>query len=496
MPAAVTLTGALDRIALRHALDAIVARHEVLRTSFAVVEGSPVQVIAAADVGIALIEHDLRALGAGARALEAERWSAHEAHAAFDLSTGPLIRARLLILDDQKQILLVTQHHIVSDGWSIGVLVRELTTLYAGFLEGVGDTLPPLTVQYADYARWERGRMNGEKLETQVGFWRSQLRGAPALLELPTDRPRPSVQSHAGASVSIVLPSVLTKALRDLSRRHGTTVFMTLLAGWSILMARLSGQEDVVVGTPVANRMRQEFEPMVGLFVNTLPMRVRVDPGQTVSQLLAQVKTTALDAFAHQALPFDQIVDAAMPPRSLAHNAVFQTMLTLDTTPATTLALPGLSLQLGAVARSSTQFDLALSLREGNDVLEGLLEYATDLFDQATVQRWAEHLQILWSAMAEDAASSVAALPMQPEHARTRMLQDFNDTGLVRDEGMLLHGYFEAQVRRNGDAVALEFEDCQLSYSELNCRANRLAHRLIAQGVGPDDRVAVCLRRG
>ncbi|MDL5368257.1 condensation domain-containing protein, partial [Xanthomonas sp. NCPPB 2654] len=323
IPAALRLHGALDRDALHASLDRIVARHESLRTTFVSVEGEPQQMIAPAELGFVLVEHDLRDLDEAAQAAAVAEMSEAEARASFDLSIGPLIRGRLLRLSDQEHVLLVTQHHIVSDGWSIGVLVREVAALYTAFCQGAADPLPALPIQYADYAAWQRQWLQGEVLQAQLDFWRTHLLGAPALLELPSDRPRPAVQRYAGDALDVRLPPELTTALRGLSQRHGVTLFMTLLAGWSALLSRLSGQDDIVVGSPVANRQRAEIEPLIGFFVNTLALRVDLAADPSVAALLAQVKATTLDAYMHQDLPFEQVVEALQPERSLAHSPVF-----------------------------------------------------------------------------------------------------------------------------------------------------------------------------
>jgi aryl carrier-like protein len=311
MPGGVRLRGALDVAALQAALDRIVARHEALRTSFASVEGEPVQVIAAPEVGFALTHEDLS--GHAAPEAELERLAAEEAGAPFDLEHGPLIRGRLVRLADDDHVLLVTMHHIVSDGWSMGVLVNELSALYAACSQGQPDPLPALPIQYADYAVWQRRWITGEVLQRQLDFWRAHLSGAPALLELPTDRPRPPVQDYAGASFGFAFDAELSAGLKALSQRHGSTLFMTLLASWAALLARLSGQSEVVIGTPVANRHRAEVEPLIGFFVNTQALRIDLSGSPTVAQLLAQVRATALAAQDHQDLPFEQLVEALSP---------------------------------------------------------------------------------------------------------------------------------------------------------------------------------------
>ncbi|MCE0464991.1 condensation domain-containing protein, partial [Pseudomonas uvaldensis] len=380
------LRGHLDRIALQRALDRIVARHESLRTTFQHMDGEARQRFAPADIGFTLIEHDLRALDSDARTHAVEQLTQDEAREAFDLSQGPLIRGRLLRLADDEHILLVTQHHIVSDGWSVAVLIGEFNALYAAFCQGLDDPLPPLALQYADYAAWQQQHLQGERLQAQTRFWKDHLDGAPALLELPADHPRPQVQSYRGAALALQLPAPLSARLRRFSQEQGLTPFMTLLGAWSILLSRLSNQPQVVVGTPVANRTRQETEALIGFFVNTLALRIDVQAHRRVDELLQRIKATTLDAYSHQDLPFEQVVEALQPERSLGHSPLFQAMLVLGNTPHDqALALPGLNLTPLAQPTGTTQFDVSLSLNDDGDVISGQFEYATDLFEESTI---------------------------------------------------------------------------------------------------------------
>jgi amino acid adenylation domain-containing protein len=492
--AGVRLQGALNVAALRAALDHTVARHEALRTRFASVDGAAVQVIAAADEGFVLAEVDLSSHPQPQAHLE--HLAAEEARARFDLAHGPLIRGRLLRLAPDDHVLLITMHHIVSDGWSMGVLVNEFSALYAAFAEGRPDPLPALPVQYADYAVWQRRWITGDVLQRQLDFWRAHLSGAPALLELPTDRPRPAVQDHAGAHLAFELDADLSAALKDLGRRHGTTLFMTLLAAWAVLLARLSGQSEVVIGTPVANRTRAEVEPLIGFFVNTLALRVDLSANPTVAALLAQVRASTLAAQAHQGLPFDQVVEALKPMRSLAHSPVFQVMFAWQNAPEGTLALPGLQLQPVSVASTSTQFDLDLSMHEAGDGIAGSLSYAVALFDRATLERHLAHWKTLLRAMAADDSVPVMRLPLLSAADRHQLVQGCNATETPWPAQRCIHELFEIQAARTPDAPALVFEGLTLSYAELNAQANRLAHHLVALGVRPDTRVAVCVPRG
>jgi len=331
MLGAVRLRGVLDRTALRQTLDHLVVRHESLRTTFVTVAGEAVQVIGPAGSGFALKERDL-CTSVDVHG-ELQRLTAEEAATSFDLQSGPLIRGQLLHLSEQQHVLLICMHHIISDGWSVGVLFHEISQLYGAFLRAEPDPLLPLPVQYADYALWQRQWLQGEVLQQQIDFWKGYLRDAPMFLELPSDHARPEAQSHLGGAIERKLSEELTEGLRHLSRRHGVTLFMTLLAGWAVLLARLSGQEDLVIGTPVANRRHRDVESVIGLFVNTLPLRVRLEEDPGVGKLLEQVKVSVVEAYSNQDVPFEQIVEAVQPVRSLSHSPLFQTTLSFDTTP-------------------------------------------------------------------------------------------------------------------------------------------------------------------
>ncbi|MDF4026964.1 condensation domain-containing protein, partial [Luteibacter sp. PPL201] len=446
--ASLRLRGDLDGDALGRALDRIVARHEVLRTVFEDGPSGPRQRVRAADAGFALGREDLRGQGGEARArLEAAQVAA-VVEAPFDLAHGPLIRGSLLRLSDDEWRLLVTQHHIVSDGWSIGVLVRELTQFYAAEREGVALTLEALPVQYADYAQWQRGWLQGEVWERQARYWREYLSGAPALLALPTDRPRPLQRSYAGGRVSVGLSRALSEGLRALARRHGATLFMVLLAGWGTLLSRLSGQKDVVVGTPVANRRHPATEGLIGFFVNTLALRVRLDDDPTVSGLLGRLKQETLEAYAHQDLPFEQVVEAVNPPRSLGHSPLFQAMLGLNNTGKTSLELPGLTLEHEPLAYARAQFDLSLLLDEEDGAVVGSLEYASDLFDEGRMRQWLSHWEVLLEGMVSAESAKVSGLPWLTALQRREVIDDFNATAVPYPSDLLVHELFQAQAAR------------------------------------------------
>ncbi|KAF3458515.1 non-ribosomal peptide synthetase [Ralstonia solanacearum] len=494
IPVGLRLKGELDEEALRRALDRIVARHEALRTRFEVQEGQAVQLIVPADVGLTLEWVDLSTEEASEHQLGLQAEA--EARAAFDLEQGPLIRGRLVKLGEQEHVLLITMHHIVSDGWSQGVLARELGMLYEAYRSGGEDPLPALPIQYADYAVWQRRWLEGAELQRQGTYWEQALAGAPTLLSLPTDRARPAQQDYAGGSVEVIFDETLSAGLRKLSQRHGTTLFMTVLAGWSALLSRLSGQEEVVVGSPVANRTRSEVESLIGFFVNTLALRVEVG-GATVSELLGRVKAKVLEAQAHQDLPFEQVVERVRPVRSLSHSPVFQAALSWLNTEAVglSLELEGLTIEGVDAGQAAAKFDLTLELRETSEGLAGSLDYATALFDRATIERYLGYLQRLLAAMVENDSQQVSRIGLLDKDERAQLLDSWNETAAPYPQASTIQGLFEAQVRRTPEAIAVEHEGRQVSYAELNARANRVAHALIGLGVGPDARVGLCAER-
>ena len=496
IPAVLRLTGNLNAAALRATLDRLADRHEVLRTRIVMEGDAPRQSIAAPGAGFALTELDVSALAGAEQEAALARIRADEAAAPFDLERGPLVRASLVRVSAACHELLFTQHHIVSDGWSIGVLVREVAALYPAFRAGRPDPLPALAIQYADYAAWQRDWLRGAELERQLGFWKRYLGGAPALLELPTDRARPARQSYAGASMVKALSAPLSAALRALGQRHGATLFMTLLAGWSVLLSRLSGQRDVVIGTPVANRQRSELEALVGFFVNTLALRVNLDGDPDVAGLLATVRDATLAAYGHQDLPFEQVVDALKPRRSMAHSPLFQAMLSMNNTPGGgKLALPELELELLEQASESTHFDLSLEVQDNGEHIVCAYEYATDLFDAATIARWSGHFERVLEAMVAQPSLTASRLPLLSADETARLLA-LNDSEAAFPQATLLHALFESQAAARPDAPALAHDGRIHSYAELNRWSNRIAHRLLAMGVLPDQRVGLCLERG
>ncbi len=494
IPAGLRLRGSLDRIALKRALDRIVARHESLRTTFVQLQGQDAeQRIAPADIGFNL---QLQVLDGQAEAEEALLLiAAEESRERFDLLNGPLVRGRLIRMADDDHVLLVTLHHIIADGWSAGVLTRELGVLYEAFRQGAEDPLPALPVQYADYAVWQRNWLSGEVLQQQGDYWQQALAGAPVLLTLPSDRPRPAQQDYSGHRLGLALDADLTRGLKALSQRQGTTLFMTVMAAWAAVLSRLSGQDDVVIGTPTANRLRTEVEGLIGCFVNTLAVRVDLSAPLSVEDLLQQVKRQTLAAQANQDLPFEQVVEVLRPQRSLSHSPIFQAMLSWQNNENVDLALGDMTLQGLEVASRGAKFDVLLDMAEVGDGLFGSLEYATALFDESTMQRCLGYLEAMLRGMAADERALVAEIPLLDEEQRQHLLEGFNDTAVDYPQDLTLHGLFEARVATDGDKVAVVDEKGSLTYEALNRQANRIAHRLIGLGIGPDDRVAICVDR-
>ncbi|QBI40281.1 non-ribosomal peptide synthetase [Burkholderia pseudomallei] len=494
MSGAVRLDGPLNREVLQRALNRIVMRHEALRTCFAREEGEPIQVIQPhADLTVSY--HDLREAEQSEQ--RAKDLSQAHASAPFDLSRDLPVRVLLLQLADEAHVVQVVMHHIASDGWSVGVFLQELSALYGSFIAEQDDPLAPLPLQYADYAAWQRRWLASGQLEKQGAFWQTNLSGAPTLLELPTDRPRPPKQSHAGASVEVKLGAALSERVKRLSQRHGVTPYMTLLSSWAAVLSRLSGQEEVVIGSPVAGRNRTEVEALIGFFVNTLALRLDLSSEPTVGELLKRTKAQVLSAQAHQDLPFDQVVERVKPPRSTAHPPLFQVMFVWQNMPAGELTIPGLTIRAVETPLQTAQFELTLSLQEAGDDIVGHLNYASALFDESTVRRYVTYWCRLLEGMTAGAADqTIVGLPLLDEAERKQVVYAWNATERDYPIEQCIHQLFEAQVDRKPEAIALTFEGQRLSYAELNARANRLAHYLQARGVGPDRLVALCAERG
>jgi len=494
VPLAVRLTGQLDVEAFGRTLSEVVRRHEVLRTRFAEVDSGPVQIICEAEP-VPLPLTDLTLLAEAERETAARRLAEAEAQKSFDLSTGPLLRAKLLRLAEEEHVVLLTMHHIVSDGWSLGLLIKDVATLYESFSKGEPSPLAELPIQYADYAAWQREWLQGEVLETQLSYWRRQLGGELPVLELPTDRPRPPVQTYRGARHTLALDREATQSLKGLSRREGCTLFMTLLAGFQALLARYTSQEEIVVGTPIAGRTRAELEPLVGFFVNTLALRTDLSGDPTFVELMKRVREVTLGAYAHQEVPFEKLVEELQPERDMSRSPLFQAMLILQNVPLETLELPGLRVSGMGGEVDTAKFDLTLSFVESGGSLRGTLEYNTDLFDSSTVARMARHFQILLESLAADAGQRVSLAPMLTAEEQEQVLRRWNETGKDYGAERCVHELFEEQAARTPEAVAVIFGEQQLTYAELNGRANQLAAHLRTLGVGLESRVGISVRR-
>ncbi len=487
---AVRLRGPLNREAAVESLNEIVRRHEVLRTTFDEAEGGLVQVIAEdRPVDVPVVDFsmgspaDLEAAAAAAARAEAQR--------PFDLRTGPLMRVRLFKLGPQDSVLVMTLHHIVCDGWSSQILAREFAALYEAFDAGLPSPLPPLPIQYADYAVWQRGWLQGAVLEERLAYWKERLKGKLPVLDLPTDRPRPAVQTDRGARFPFSVPRALTDRLHAVSRRQGATLFMTLAAAFEVFLMRYSGLEDFCIGTPVANRPKRETEALIGFFANTLVLRADLSGNPSFADLLARVQETVLAAQAHQDLPFEQLVDALQPVRSLSHTPLFQVMFALQTSLAQTLAIPSLEVSAMELDAGGAKFDLSLDMTEDDTGLDAAFEYNQDLFDQETVARMAIHLRRILEGVADDPQARLSELPMLTEPERRRMLIDWNDTAIPgADEGRVAD-LFEAQAARSSETVAVSCGTQTLTYRALNDRAGRIARGLSTAGVGCETVVAV-----
>jgi amino acid adenylation domain-containing protein len=487
MPDALALDGPLDVEALRRAFEALVARHEVLRTRYVEADGLPMQEVLPPPPFDLPVEEVAEA--------EVHGWMVADARAPFDLRAGLPIRARLLRIAPERHVLLTCIHHIAGDGWSWGVLLRDLTLFYRAALRREDAPLADLPIQYADYALWQRAWVRGPELERQLAYWRARLADAPALLELPYDRPRPAVQDERGAVLHIALPADVARGVRALARREGATLYMVLLAAWSAVLARWSGQADVVVGAPIAGRARPETEGLVGLFVNSLALRTDVSGDPDFRALLRRVRETALEAYANQDVPFEQMVQETGVERSLSHPPVFQVMLGLQNVPPGDLEMEGVRARPLPVALTASRFDLMVMVEEAGDALNAAVEYATALFDAETVERLMGHFQALLRAAAAAPDTPVGALPMLAAEERALVVERWNATDRPAPAGVCAHDLFAQQAALTPDAPAVEFADETLSYAELDARANRLARRLRALGVRPDAPVALCLER-
>ena len=492
---ATRIGGDLKVQVLHEAFNTIVMRHESLRTTFSYVDGSPVQVInRSAEVELPVI--DLSALPAGERETEARRLANEEAKRPFDLGKGPLMRGSLLRLAEDDHVLLLTIHHIVSDGWSGGILMRELTTLYEAFSEGKPSPLAEMPIQYADFAVWQREWLQGEVLEEQLAYWSQRLGGALPRLELPIDRPRPLVQAYRGSYASAKVSKDLNEQLKAMARGEGVTLYMLLLAAFQVLLSRYSGQEDIIVGSPIAGRNRAETEGLIGFFINTLALRTNLSGNPTFRNLLQRVRDAALGAFEHQDLPFEKLVEELQPERSLSYSPIFQVMFVLQNAPSKALQLGRLKLGSFGFESLTTRFDLELHVWERADsTLSCTFFYNTDLFDAATVKRMITHYRTLLESVVADPGQHIWDLALLTAEEREQLLVEWNHTQTDYPRDKTIHELFEEQVERTPEAIAVVYEEKRLDYRKLNERANQLAHYLQKLGVGPEVMVAISMER-
>jgi amino acid adenylation domain-containing protein len=511
VPITVRLTGPLNVPALSQSLNEIVRRHESLRTSFPSPNGQPIQNVAS-NVTFPVPMTDLTGWQEGDQIEELNKLRERELQLPWNLASGPVLRARLLRLTDREHVLLLATHHISFDGWSIGVLIDELASLYEAFTLGNPSPLLPLAVQYADFAVWQRQWLQGKYLKVQLDYWREQLAGAPPMLALPTDRPRPAFQTFNGDAEALVIPKDVALALKELSQREGVTLFMTLLAAFKLLLARYSGQQDISVGSYLANRSRIETEGLIGFFVNTVVLRTRLSDDLTFRQLLPRVRDTALGAYAHQDVPFEKLLEELRPERALDHSPFFQVMFVLQNAPMPAITLTELAVSPVPMEIRRSNFDLTLWMAETADGLSGSLEYNTDLFNRATARRLLEHFQTLLSGITADPDQPLARLPLVRDADRSRLLAGARGPRGAFADAPCVHHLFEAQVERTPEKVALivpaeePVESMSeptpslsnatiLTYDELNRRANQLAYYLRRQGVGPEVHVGLCVPR-
>ncbi|WP_256871845.1 non-ribosomal peptide synthetase [Nostoc sp. TCL26-01] len=536
IPFVIRLQGQLNYEALEQSLNAIRQRHQALQTNFFNVAGKPTAVISPAKL-IQLPILDLSALDISknecrdvpknecrdvpknecrdvpknecrdvpkneCRDVALQRLYKDfgqlilaETQSPFDLQNDSLLRSKLLHLQPQEHILLLTMPHIVADGWSIGVVMRELSQLYTAFSQGQTPSLPELPIQYADFALWQRQWLQGECLQTQISYWREQLAGLPPKLELPTDRPRPAVQSFQGAIHGFVITPELTLALHQLSQQTGSTLFMTLLAAFKVLLGRYTATTDIVVGTAIANRNQAELEGLIGLFVNTLVLRTDLSGNPTFKELLTRLREVALGAYAHQDLPFEQLVEELQPQRSLSHTPLFQVMFVLQNAPISTMELPGLTARVMETELATAKFDLTLYMEQSGSGLRAAFEYNTDLFNAETISRMVGHLQTLLTAIATNPDQKISQLPILTPAEQHQLLIEWNQTQIDYPQNTCIHQLFEQQVEQTPEAIALIFGEAQLTYQELNQKANQLAHYLQQLGVKPETLVGICLER-
>jgi amino acid adenylation domain-containing protein len=494
IPVALRLQGHLNQSALTQSLEEIIQRHEALRTNFITVNGQPTQVIQTVTnwtVSVISLQH----LSPEEQEIAAKKLVKEESFKPFDLAKEALVRATLILLNNNEYWLLLCLHHVISDGWSMGVLIEELTALYNADNQGQPSPLKSLPIQYADFAIWQRQWLQGEVLENQLNYWKKQLADAPTFLPLPTDKPRPAVQTFTGAHQEFQLSLELTQKLTELSQQQRVTMFMTLLAAYGILLYRYTGQSDILIGTPIANRNRREIESLIGFFVNTLVMRTDCSENPSFQELLMRVREMSLGAYSHQDLPFEMLVEALQPERNLSHTPLFQVMFAIENTPLSKIELTDLTIDSLPLEGETAKFDLTLSMQNTETGLMGVWVYNTDLFNRETIERMNGHFLTLLEGIITNPSERISQLPLLTKVEQQQLLMDWNNTEVDYPANKCIHQLFEKQVERTPDAVAVVFEGQQLTYNELNCRANQLAHYLQSLGIKPDELVGICVER-
>ncbi|KAF9342577.1 hypothetical protein BGX26_007250, partial [Mortierella sp. AD094] len=462
IPLAVRLQGVLDENAWKLALDTLFAQHESLRTAFVEIDGQPQVKIISATSSMPLVIHDLQDVPNAERQLQ--ELMEKEATTAFDLTSGPLVRSQLIRVSDNEHVVIVTQHHIVSDGWSISVLLRELSELYSAFVAGKSNPLVPPPIQYLDYAAWQREWLTSTRSQEQSEFWKMTLADAPVAITLPLDRPRPAQQSFVGAHVPIRVDSETTLALKNLSQRHGVTLFMVVMAAWSAVLSRLSGQDDILIGTPSANRNHADIEQLIGFFVNTLVIRVDMSGNPTISELIKHVREQAIAAQTHQDLPFEKVVEIVQPHRHMDHTPLFQVMFAWQNNEQGSLTLPGLDISHLDIGYEAAKFDLDLQLQEAGDEIVGVLNYSIALFEQSTMERYIGYLVMMLEAMTVDDSQQVSKVDILSS-AETELIHDRNRVTATSANPHCIHQIFEQQVASTPDAVAAVHDGQSLTYN-------------------------------
>jgi non-ribosomal peptide synthetase component F len=486
--------GLLNIVALERSLGEIIKRHETLRTAFPFVNGQPIQCISQ-DVAFKLQIVDLREVAEANREVESKRLATKEDREAFDLQKGPLLRVKLLCLNEAEYVLLLSTHYIVCDTWSLKILMRELSAFYEAFCSGISLRLPELPIQYGDFAVWQCKWLHDKVLESQLAYWKHKLSGHLSVLELPTDRPRPPVQTYRGAKQSLVLPKCLTEAIKAFCQREGVTLFMTLLAAFKTLLYRYTGQEDIIVGSPIANRNRTEIKDLIGCFLNILVMRTDLGGNPTFRELVSQVSDVVVGAYIHQDLPFEKLIEEIQLDQVLSYNPLFQVLFVLQDAPTLAVELSYLTITYLDTDRGTAKFDLSLLIENTGKEFIAVLEYRTDLFDDTTVTRMLGHLQTLLKGIVANPEERISTLPILTEAELHQLLVKWNPQPPDPSWNLCYTHLFESQVQKRPNAVAVVFEDQELTYQELDYRANQVGNHLRSLGVGPEVLVGICMER-